>query len=85
MGLTKIAEQKLKAVSKNLDIVIKENAKKSEYAKSLVIDISGKNSDAASQLAGLIKGNVLTTVPDGEKTPDNTDVLVILGVDYTGK
>lgn len=76
-GLTKSVEADLKAKLPNVEVVLKENAKKNDYAKTLVIDLSGSNKDAAEQLAKILGGEV-TTLPKDETKPD-ADILVIIG------
>lgn len=72
----------LKTNVTNIEIVSLENAKKTDYEKTLVVDISGKKPELAKQLAGLIKGTV-SLLPAGEVKPTKqTDLLVIVGKDY---
>ncbi len=81
-GLTRRAEGQLLALSSlQVEVVAKENAKSSEYAESLVIDLTGKNGQAAQQLANGVKGKV-GTLPAGEEKPENTDMLIILGKSF---
>lgn len=77
-GLTTTAETFLKAKFSNLDIVSKDNASKTDYAKTVVIDLSGSHADAAKQIAAAENGQVLSQVPSGEKKPSDVDILVIL-------
>lgn len=79
-GLTKSVEADLKAKLTNVEVVLKENAKKNDYTKTLIIDLSGNNKDAASQLAKVLGGEV-TTLPKDETKPD-ADILVIIGKQY---
>lgn len=76
-GLTKSVEADLKARLTNIEVTLKENAKKNDYTKTLIIDLSGNNKDAASQLAKVLSGEV-TTLPKDETKPD-ADILVIIG------
>jgi hypothetical protein len=55
----------------------KVNAAK-EYDGSVVVDLTGKNSVIAQALSNLVKGSI-GTLPAGEKTPANADVLIIIG------
>lgn len=48
------------------------------YDESRVIDLTGKNTTLAQAFANLVKG-AIRTMPEGEKTPDDADVLIILG------
>lgn len=77
-GLTTSAEQTLKSQFTNLTVVSKEAAVKTDYTKTLVIDLSGTHADAAKQIAAALGGQVVSTLPDGERKPSNADILVIV-------
>lgn len=51
-----------------------------DYDKTVVVDLSGKQKNIASQIASVVGGTV-GSLPDGEKT-QNADILVIIGKDY---
>jgi len=53
------------------------NAEKKDYTQNLVVDISKKYSQEATELAQLLGGNV-GDLPQGESKPD-ADILVISG------
>lgn len=76
-GLTKSVEADLKAKLTDIEVVLKENAKKNDYTKTLVIDLTGNKKDTATQLAKVL-GAELTTLPKDETKPD-ADILVIIG------
>lgn len=77
VGLTKTVEKQLVDKVKNIQIVAKENAKKKDYTKTLVVDLNGTLGQAAAQLAQAMGGEV-GSLPEGETKPD-ADLLVILG------
>lgn len=77
VGTISSVEKTLKDKVTNLEIVSKDNAKKNNYIKTLVIDLSGKQKDSAAQLAKLLDGEV-ASLPEGETKP-NADLLVIIG------
>ena len=83
-GADQTFETDLKAKANNVDIVSKQNAKKTTYAETLVIDIAGNKSELAEELAKLMKGKV-AALPEGEATPSSdkgpVDLLVIVGKD----
>jgi len=60
----------------NIGIARKDAAKKSDYAKNLVVDVNGDKGDDAKKLAEAI-GADLGGLPEGEDKP-NTDFLIIL-------
>lgn len=45
----------------------------------IVVDVKGTNAQAAANLANIVKGKV-EALPAGENTPENTDLLIIVGV-----
>lgn len=76
-GLTKTVEADLKSKLPNIEVVLKENAKKNDYSKTLVIDLSGNKKEAAEQVAKALSGEV-GNLPKDETKPD-ADILVIIG------
>ena len=76
-GLTKSVETDLKGKLPNIEVVLKENAKKNDYTKTLVIDLNGNKKDEAIQLAKVLGGEV-ASLPNNETKPD-ADILVIIG------
>jgi hypothetical protein len=56
----------------------------SNYQNTLVIDLSGVNSEALSQFTNIVGGKTQTTVPSGEVKPD-ADILIILGSDFASQ
>ncbi len=78
IGITNTFDDELKGMYKNIDVVLKETAVKSDYAKSIVVDLTGTNAPFAKDVAKKINGDV-GNLPDGEKKPENTDILIILG------
>lgn len=82
IGLTKTVENDLKGKLTNFEVVVKDNANKN-YDKTLVIDLTGNNSDFAKNLAKEVNGET-STLPSGETKPI-ADVLIILGSNYIKK
>lgn len=60
-------------------VVSNENAV-GDYPKTLVVDLVGDNPEIET-IAKLLGASV-SKLPEGEKTPENTAVLVIVGQDY---
>jgi len=81
VGMISSLEKELTGKVTNITIADKANAKKTDYEKTLVIDLSGKKSELAKQLATLLNAQV-SKLPAGETAPKNTDLLVIIGADY---
>lgn len=80
IGLTNIAEKQLKEKLVNVEVVLKENANKNNYTKTLVVDLGGTAKDDAEALAKGLNAEV-SLLPEGETKPD-ADLLVIIGSDY---
>lgn len=78
VGLTTAIEKQLKGKISTITVVDKANASSSAYPKTLIIDLSGKQSQTAKELATILNGEV-SKLPEGEKQPANADLLVILG------
>ncbi|OGG31364.1 hypothetical protein A3A63_02265 [Candidatus Gottesmanbacteria bacterium RIFCSPLOWO2_01_FULL_46_9] len=79
VGLTKKLETELKGIMKNADIIDKDNAKRRDYEKSIIIDIKGNKAAQAAQIAKDVS-IIVGSMPEGESTP-SADFLVILGTD----
>lgn len=80
-GLTQVAQTNLQSKFTNLTTVSRSNAAKSDYPKSLVIDLTGKNATLASSIASFINADV-TALPEGETASTGTDILIIIGANY---
>lgn len=80
VGVTNSVEATLRAAVSNAAVVSKEKAAKSDYAKTIVIDLSGANGAAALSVATAVGGEV-GSLPEGEKAPADADILVIVGND----
>lgn len=77
-GLTKRIEAELKVKAANIKVVLRANAAKSTYAKTLVVDLSGSNQLEVNQLANILNGTV-GSLPTGESAPPGAAIVVILG------
>jgi hypothetical protein len=75
-GITSTNEPKVSQALPGSTIVIKERAA-TNYAKTVVVDLSGQHSDEAQKLANMFGGTV-GSLPAGEVTPQ-ADILVIFG------
>jgi hypothetical protein len=79
LGLTYKVEEQLNADFKNVDVSKKEPAAKNDYTQTVVVDVSGKQTQVANDIAKKLSAEV-KPLPDGEAKPD-TDILVIIGED----
>jgi len=81
-GLTKKAEEKIAGIG-DTNVVARTNAAKNDYAKTLVVDLTGKNDQLAAELAGSLGGEV-AQLPAGEAKPE-ADILIIAGQDINAQ
>ncbi len=77
-GLSSTTEKDLTAKMANVTVVAKGNAVKSTYTKTIVVDVTGKQSAGAAQIAKTLGGEV-GSLPSGEAKPANADIAVFLG------
>lgn len=78
VGVTNSFENELAAKFENVEVVMKEKAVKNNYQGNLVIDLSGKNTELAKNIADDF-GGAVGVLPDGETSPASADILVIVG------
>jgi hypothetical protein len=81
VGLANKAESAITQALTNASITTKGDAK-GNYTKTQVIDLSGNQAAASTQVAKLLGGSVSSFVPDGEAKA-GADILVILGTDFS--
>lgn len=82
-ALTAKAEKQLKAKFPDLDVTTRENAKKRDYDKTMVVVLVQSKSPDATTIADTL-GGVVSPFPQGETKPQ-ADILIILGSDYLKK
>lgn len=80
VGLTKKYETELKQKVPNSQVLDRKNAKRQDYEKTILVDLSGSKNELAQQLAQFL-GIAVGQLPDGEITPKEADFLIILGSD----
>jgi len=82
-GLTAKFAGDIVKIATNLTLTNEANAARSDYGRSVVVDLSGTKADLATQMATLIGGDV-SALPAGEVKPADatSDLLVILGRNY---
>jgi hypothetical protein len=79
IGLSKKLEDELMSKRGNITVVEKDNAKDSDWRSTAVVDVTGKNEKATSEIANLISARIVT-IPDNEPKPQ-ADILIIIGAD----
>lgn len=85
-GLTNTVEQALRKNMENINIVLRDNAKKRAYEKTMVVDLTGLKKIEAQEIASGLKAEV-GTLPQGEDKPvlpvgQTADFLIIAGKDF---
>jgi hypothetical protein len=88
-SLTKNVQKDLENNVSGIKVLSRDNAKKTNYEKTVVIDLSETRAAEASQLANFLNGEIATKLPSGEVRPSavngvNADILVIIGKNYRG-
>lgn len=78
-GLAQTTQEYLTKKYTDIQVVLKADAKKKTYDKTLVIDLTGSKKDITQALANDLKATV-TSLPADEASPSvSADILVILG------
>jgi hypothetical protein len=80
VGVTNAVEATLRAAVPNAAVVTKDRAAKTDYTKTIVVDVTGASGSAALSVASAVGGEV-GSLPEGETAPTDADVLVIVGND----
>ncbi|HVZ66925.1 MAG TPA: LytR C-terminal domain-containing protein [Patescibacteria group bacterium] len=81
VGLTKIADSKLKADKVKVQVADRDNARLNTYQDTLVVDITGQHKDAIASIIKAIGGKQ-APLPKGEVASSSADILIILGSDF---
>jgi len=79
-GFTKTYETKLMVLVQNALVIDRDNAKKRDYANSVLVDLTGAQPGVTAELSRAL-GIAAAELPDGEVKPDGADFLIILGAD----
>ena len=76
-GLATKVEENIKKAAGASIVTSVADAKSKDYAKTIVVDITGKNKQSAEDVAKFL-GATVSTLPAGETKPD-ADILIIAG------
>lgn len=79
LGLTYKVESQISKSFAGADFTKKQPAAKTDYVKTIVVDVSGKYSVMAGDMARNLSAD-LKPLPEGETAPDS-DILIIIGED----
>jgi LPS O-antigen subunit length determinant protein (WzzB/FepE family) len=80
VGLTKKYETELKTKLPNANVIDSDTAKKKDYEKTILVELSKTNSAKASEIAQTL-GISVAELPSGETAPTGADFLIIVGAD----
>lgn len=80
VGLTYKIEAEIKKSFPELDIVLKDQDKRTDYDKTVVVVLNETAKDTADQLAKSLNSQV-DKLPEGETKPPDVDILIIVGKD----
>lgn len=81
IGITNSVAAKITVAFPKAAITKRETAKRTDYAETTVVDVTGRHADSAQAIATLIGGTVASK-PDGETDP-GTDILIVVGSDQS--
>lgn len=76
-GITNTIDDQLIKKYPNLTISAKKAATKTDYAQTIVVDLTGKNTQLATQIATDL-GGVVNALPESEPKP-TTEIVVLVG------
>jgi len=76
-GLATKVEESIKKAAGASIITSLSNAKKTDYAETMVVDVTGNNKQSTEDVAKFL-GAQVSTLPAGEATPE-ADILIIVG------
>ena len=79
-GVSQPIEQELKSKIKEVSVIQRAVANKTDYDKTQVIDLSGQREEDTQRIAQALNA-VKINLPDGEKKPADADFLIIVGSD----
>ena len=79
VGLTAAFQGTVTGAFPTADVTVKESASLKNYDKTIVVDVTGKQSALAAEMAAKY-GTTAAVIPAGETKPD-ADILIILGKD----
>lgn len=84
VGLARRFEDDLKRSLPNATVTARDSAKKTDFAETVVVDLTGSRAADAERLAGIVGGTV-GALPEGETKPTGADFLILLGKDAASR
>lgn len=80
VGLTYKVEVDIKKSFPKVDVVLKDQDKRTDYEKTIVVVLNDASKDVAVELAKALNSQV-NELPEGETRPPEADILIIVGKD----
>lgn len=81
-GLTRKLEESLQKSYPKAEFVSKDNAKRTDYEKTIIILLNDSSKDFAEQMSKT-QNFQIDKLPQGETKPPEADILIIIGKDKT--
>ncbi len=81
VGLANKVETEIKKTYPDANITAKDNAAKNNYEKTVIVYLNEDAKAAADNLAKALNVSASNALPEGEKAPENADILIVLGKD----
>lgn len=85
VGLTHKIEERIRQEIPDVNVVDKDNSKRKDYDKTMVIYLEDKSFSYAERLAKILNGKVEKSLPADETTPSEGDIIVIIGQTEAGQ
>lgn len=79
-GLTYKIEADIKKLFPEIEIVLKDQDKRTDYEKTIIVVLNETSKNVASELAKNLNAQI-NKLPDGELKPTDIDILIIVGKD----
>lgn len=73
-------ETKLRGLIADVQIVARSSAVKSDYAKTVIVDVTGNKSEEAQAIAAKL-GVEVTAMPEGEQAPAGAEFVIVVGAE----
>jgi len=80
VGLTYKVETVITKSYPNIDVVLKEQDKRTDYVKTIVVVLNEATKDTADKIAKTLNSQIVN-LPPGEIKPEGVDILIIVGKD----
>ena len=80
--MTRVVKNEIIDEMKEVAVSSKENANSRDYAETIIVDLTQKQSSSITRLIEALGVGKKGALPTGETKPEDADILIILGSDY---